>query len=97
MPRNLKISLAILSVAVLIGLISLRGLHQRIENLSQEQGSEEQVAPGFAEAGDFDFDRRSGGRKDVLGRGAGSHRGRGCATAAFGGSGQARAAGAGCA
>ncbi len=43
MPRNLKISLAILSVAVLIGLISLRGLHQRIENLSQEQGSEEQV------------------------------------------------------
>jgi hypothetical protein len=43
MPRNLKISLAILSVAVLIGLISLRGLHRRIENLSQEQGSEEQV------------------------------------------------------
>jgi Sporulation and spore germination len=41
MPRNLKITLAILSVAVLIGLISLRGLHQRIEHLSQEQGSEE--------------------------------------------------------
>jgi hypothetical protein len=42
MPRNLKITLGILSVAVLIGLISLRGLHQRIEQLSQEQGSEEQ-------------------------------------------------------
>jgi hypothetical protein len=42
MPRNLKITLAILSVAVLIGLISLRGLHQRIAHLSQEQGSEEQ-------------------------------------------------------
>jgi hypothetical protein len=42
MPRNLKITLGILSVAVLIGLISLRGLHQRIEHLSQAQGSEEQ-------------------------------------------------------
>jgi hypothetical protein len=42
MPRNLKITLGVLSVAVLIGLISLRGLHQRIEHLSQEQGSEEQ-------------------------------------------------------
>jgi hypothetical protein len=42
MPRNLKITLGILSVAVLVGLISLRGLHQRIEHLSQEQGSEEQ-------------------------------------------------------
>jgi hypothetical protein len=42
MPRNLKITLGILSVAVLIGLISLHGLHQRIEHLSQEQGTEEQ-------------------------------------------------------
>jgi hypothetical protein len=42
MPRNLKITLGILSVAVLIGLISLHGLHRRIEHLSQEQGSEEQ-------------------------------------------------------
>jgi hypothetical protein len=42
MPRNLKITLGILSVAVLIGLISLRGLHQRIEHLSQQRGSEEQ-------------------------------------------------------
>ena len=41
MPRNLKITLAILSVAVVIGLISLRGLHQRIQNLSETQTSEE--------------------------------------------------------
>lgn len=43
MPRNLKITLAILSVAVLIGLISLRGLHQRIQNLSEAQSSEEEA------------------------------------------------------
>jgi Sporulation and spore germination len=43
MPRNLKITLAILSVAVVIGLISLRGLHQRIQNLSQAQSSEEEA------------------------------------------------------
>jgi hypothetical protein len=42
MPRNLKITLAILSVAVLIGLLSLRGLHRRIQHLSEEQSSEEQ-------------------------------------------------------
>ncbi|MFZ3217048.1 MAG: GerMN domain-containing protein [Candidatus Acidiferrales bacterium] len=42
MPRNLKITLAILAVAVLIGLISLRSLHQRIQHLSKDQGSEEQ-------------------------------------------------------
>ena len=41
MPRNLKITLAILSVAVLIGLLSLRGLHRRIQHLSEEQSSEE--------------------------------------------------------
>jgi hypothetical protein len=43
MPRNLKITLAILSVAVLIGLISLRGLHRRIQNLSEAQTSEEEA------------------------------------------------------
>ncbi len=43
MPRNLKITLAILSVAVVIGLISLRGLHQRIQNLSETQTSEEEA------------------------------------------------------
>lgn len=43
MPRNLKITLAILSVAVVIGLISLRGLHQRIQNLSEAQATEEEA------------------------------------------------------
>jgi Sporulation and spore germination len=43
MPRNLKITLAILSVAVVIGLISLRGLHERIQNLSQAQTSEDEA------------------------------------------------------
>ncbi len=43
MPRNLKITLAILSVAVVIGLISLRGLHQQIQNLSETQTSEEEA------------------------------------------------------
>ncbi|MFZ0523762.1 MAG: GerMN domain-containing protein [Candidatus Acidiferrales bacterium] len=43
MPRNLKITLAVLCVAVIIGLISLRGLHQRIQNLSEAQSSEEEA------------------------------------------------------
>ena len=42
MPRNLKIALGILSAAVLIGLISLNGLHNRIQQLSENQNSEEQ-------------------------------------------------------
>lgn len=44
MPRNLKIVFAILGVAVLIGLISLRGLHDRIKSLAeaQAQKTEEQ-------------------------------------------------------
>lgn len=42
MPRNLQIALGILSVAVLIGLISLNGLHNRIQKLSENQNSEEQ-------------------------------------------------------
>jgi hypothetical protein len=43
MPRNLKITLAILSVAVLIGLISLRSLHRRITGLKDNPTSEEQA------------------------------------------------------
>jgi hypothetical protein len=43
MPRNLKITLAILSVAVLIGLISLRSLHRRITGLKESPTSEEQA------------------------------------------------------
>jgi spore germination protein GerM len=53
MPRNLKITLAILAVAVLIGLISLRGLDRRIQRLSQSTKTEEQsrrelLAPGIS-------------------------------------------------
>jgi hypothetical protein len=43
MPRNLKFALGILGVAVLIGLVSLGGLHERIQHLSQNQNSEEQA------------------------------------------------------
>jgi spore germination protein GerM len=43
MARNLKTTLAILSVAVLIGLISLRGLHRRIQRLAENPTSEEQA------------------------------------------------------
>jgi hypothetical protein len=42
-PRNLKIVLAILGVAVMIGLVSLRGLHRRMQRLAQTQTSEEQA------------------------------------------------------
>jgi hypothetical protein len=42
MPRNLKIALSILGVAVLIGLISLRGLQRHIQRLAEAQASEEQ-------------------------------------------------------
>jgi spore germination protein GerM len=53
MPRNLKITLAILAVAVLIGLISLRGLDRRIQRLSvstktEEQARRELLAPGIS-------------------------------------------------
>ena len=43
MPRNFRITLAILAVAVLIGLISLRSLHRRIQRLSIAPTSEEQA------------------------------------------------------
>ncbi|MGH7839626.1 MAG: GerMN domain-containing protein [Candidatus Binataceae bacterium] len=43
MPRNLKIALGILIVAVLAGLISLRGLHRKITRLSESTASEEQA------------------------------------------------------
>ena len=43
MPRNLKIAFGILGVAVLVGLISLRGLHRRIEHLGDIQSSDEQL------------------------------------------------------
>ena len=43
MPRNLKIALAILAAAVLIGLISLRSLQKRMQHLAQAQTAEEQA------------------------------------------------------
>jgi hypothetical protein len=41
--RNLKITIAILAVAVIIGLLSLRGLSKRIERLNAESTSEDQA------------------------------------------------------
>jgi hypothetical protein len=41
--RNLKITIAILAVAVIIGLLSLRGLSKRIERLQENPSSEEQA------------------------------------------------------
>jgi hypothetical protein len=43
MTRNLKITIAILMVAVVIGLLSLRGLSKRIERLQENPSSEEQA------------------------------------------------------
>jgi len=43
MPRNFRITLAILAVAVVIGLISLRSLNRRIQRLSVAPTSEEQA------------------------------------------------------
>lgn len=43
MPRNLRIALAILAVAVTIGLISLRGLQNHVKSLAQTTTSEEQA------------------------------------------------------
>jgi spore germination protein GerM len=57
MPRNLKITLAFLAVAVLIGLISLRGLDRRIQRLSESTKTEERarrelLAPGISTPSD---------------------------------------------
>lgn len=43
MPRNIKIALGILAVAVIIGLISLGSLRNHIKSLSVTQSSEEQA------------------------------------------------------
>jgi Sporulation and spore germination len=43
MPRNLKIAIGVLVVAVLIGLISLRGLRTHMQGLDVTQSSEEQA------------------------------------------------------
>jgi len=41
--RNLKITLAILGVAVIAGLISLRGLQKRVNHLASDQATEDQA------------------------------------------------------
>ena len=43
MPKNLRFALAILAVSVLIGLLSLRGLHQHIQNMAETQTSDEEA------------------------------------------------------
>jgi hypothetical protein len=43
MPRNLRIVIGILSVAVLLGLISLHGLHNRIQKMAETETSEGQA------------------------------------------------------
>ena len=43
MPRDLKIALGILTVAVAVGLISLRGLHRRMQGLAESQSSDEKA------------------------------------------------------
>ncbi|MFZ0736116.1 MAG: GerMN domain-containing protein [Candidatus Acidiferrales bacterium] len=43
MSRNLKITLGILAVAVILGLFSLRGLQTRVNHLAENQSSEEEA------------------------------------------------------
>jgi hypothetical protein len=42
-PRNLRVTLAILAVAVIIGLVSLRSLQNRVKRLAQTTTTEEQA------------------------------------------------------
>lgn len=43
MPKNLRFAMAILAASVLIGLLSLHGLHQHIQNMAETQTSEEEA------------------------------------------------------
>ena len=57
MPRMVKIALVVLGVAVVIGLISVRGLRRHMQRMAQTQSSEEQarhevLAPPIATASD---------------------------------------------
>ena len=57
MPRNLKIAMGILGVAVAVGLISLRGLHQRMHDLAESNSSDEKarrevLAPALSTSSD---------------------------------------------
>ena len=43
MPRNLKIILGLLALAVIVGLISLRSLHRRMQRMAASRAAEEQA------------------------------------------------------
>jgi hypothetical protein len=43
MSRNIKITLVFLGVAVVVGLLSLRGLHERVNRLARDEATEEQA------------------------------------------------------
>jgi hypothetical protein len=43
MPRNLRIALGILAIAVVVGLISFRAMHRHIAGMAQTQSSDEQA------------------------------------------------------
>jgi hypothetical protein len=43
MPRAMKIVIAVLVIAVLIGLISFRGLHRRMQRLAESQAADEKA------------------------------------------------------
>ncbi|HTR47835.1 MAG TPA: GerMN domain-containing protein [Verrucomicrobiae bacterium] len=43
MPRNLKIILGVLALAVVVGLISFRSLHRRMQRLAESRAAEEQA------------------------------------------------------
>ena len=63
MPRNLKIALGILTVAVLIGLASLGRLHERMKHLSENPSTDEQarravLAPPIATPSDVTVQAR---------------------------------------
>jgi len=43
MPRSMRIALTILAVAVVVGLLSFRSLHRRIQRIAAEQSADEQA------------------------------------------------------
>ena len=43
MPRAMKVVIGVLIVAVLIGLISFRGLHRRMQRLAESQAADEKA------------------------------------------------------
>jgi hypothetical protein len=43
MPRSMRIALTVLAVAVVVGLLSFRSLHRRIQRIAAEQSADEQA------------------------------------------------------